>query len=169
MNDINMWMNLLVIILVFLSMTLLYGWFRYIRLCMEISTRNKIDFQKAKKMLEEGNLSDSQVSKIYKWADTIESKKHAWCLVLAVSELYQEMKAGKIPYVEPDQEKDYTDDLARLFTYWMFAQAYSIFLTAPLVRECLLYVVSAKETDRSIDIEVNKDVFKQDMAYPMAA
>ena len=145
-------------------------WFNHVALCADVSAKNKVSFfEQAEVLLLDGGLNNIQKEKIYKWADTIESKSHANYLFMAIIEIYSEIKSGRNSTMELEQEENYTDDMARLFTFWMFAQAYSIPLVSRSTMTMLDYIVTAKRSDKSIDIEVNKDLFRQDEMICAAA
>ncbi len=162
--------NFIIIVVFLMLVFMLNAWFKHKRGCIEISAKNRIEFFKhAKEMLAVGGLSEGQKEKIFKWADTIESKKHAYSMVRAITELHREIKQGIYPKADQEQRAEFTDELAKLFTHWMIAQIYSVPILSPFVWQSLMYIISAKQSDSSVDIEVNRDVFKQDMYCAAAA
>ncbi len=148
----------------FVVIVVMLLWFSHKRLCVEISSKNKIEFyNKARELLKEGSLNHLQKEKVFKWADTLENKRYAWLFLMSVSDVCADIKKGKQPNIDEKQRINYTEDMARLFVYWMGAQMYSVPLMSWYASARIAYIFSDEQKKVSAQIEVNRDVFKNDM------
>lgn len=162
-------MSALFIVFFALTVAGMILWFRHKQICAEIRAKSKITFyHQARKMLRDSDLNSDQKEKIYKWADTLESRRYAWCFFKTLGEVCSSIKKGKRLQIDKKQKEDYTEDMVKLFTHWMTAQAYALPVMSWYMPVCISYISSDDREKVPAQIEVNRDVFKDDMCM-MAA
>ncbi len=160
--------NNIVLILFFSSAVgIILLWTRYLHTCIEIAATNRVKFfEEAKDLLQSDKLTQEQRERIFKWASSIDSKMHAWAFAIAIGSIYKDVKSGTPLKADKEQKEIYTPDLLHIFTHWMNAQMYSLPFVSLYTKDWMQYILSFKdkaEEQSIIQIEVNKDVFKNEM------